>query len=152
MLPSSSKNVAKEFGGDVESTKFFFPETMICSTSVLAFMADTSHETEISCGERESASPAVKAFSSSQKLSAGLPAVRFIDWLGGRRGSQERRGPVLLITTEETRRNWRLSAQLAPSNNHEPHWSLPTPGAYTAIVRGVEYEAGTAFVEVYDLR
>ena len=43
--------------------------------------AKPSNETEISCGGRESGWPAVKAFESSQKLIARLPAVGFIDWL-----------------------------------------------------------------------
>ncbi len=41
------------------------------------------NETEISCGWRESVRAAGKAFESSQKLIARLPAVSFIDWLDG---------------------------------------------------------------------
>ncbi len=37
------------------------------------------NESEISCGRRQSAWPAVNAFESSQKLGAELPAVSFID-------------------------------------------------------------------------
>jgi hypothetical protein len=40
-----------------------------------------SNETEISCGGRESAWPAVKVIYSSQTLNAKLPVVSFIERL-----------------------------------------------------------------------
>jgi hypothetical protein len=59
---------------------------------------------EISCGGRESASPAGKVFSSSQELIAKLPVVSFIDWLDDLGGPGARRisGRPLVSTEQAT--------------------------------------------------
>lgn len=58
-----------------------------------------------------------------------------------------------------TNDNWRdtqeqqiQAAGLAPTSNLEPAiWAVLAPGAYTAILRGVNNSTGTALVEIYDL-